>query len=138
MGFEPFWCHFWRLGIFYVFGWKIIFLMWEKNRQQSFVFLSNIFLLQITTIISALKFPNFKLQSIITFDLKAVDNFYYHICNKHIMLVNIRENKENRRGYILWCVNESPPKKKKNQTHYLILFIRAYNGTIFFKIRHIF
>ena len=135
MGFEPFWCHFWRLGIFYVFGWKIIFLMWEKNRQQSFVFLSNIFLLQITTIISALKFPNFKLQSIITFDLKAVDNFYYHICNKYIMLVNIRENKENRRGYILWCVNKSPPKNKKIR---LLLFIRAYNGAIFFKIRVIF
>merc|ERR1712030_105064 len=83
-----------------------------RCHQQSFVFLSNIFLLQITsiisalkfpifllqitTIISALKFPSFKLQSIITFDLKAVDNFYCHICYKHIKLVNIPENKENR------------------------------------------
>ena len=44
MGFEPFWYHFWRLGIFDVFVWKIMFLMWEKNRHQSFVFLSTIFL----------------------------------------------------------------------------------------------
>ena len=76
---------------------KSCFFM-RKNCHQCSVFLSTIFSFQITNIISALKFPSFKLQSIITFDLKAVDNFYYHICNKHIKLVNIPENKENRRG----------------------------------------
>ena len=72
------------------------------------------FSLQITTIISALKFPIFKLQSIITFDLKAVDNFYYHICNKHIKLVNIPENKENRVKY------HNPPTHPSTHlpTHY--------------------
>ena len=146
MGFEPFWYHFWRLGIFYVFGWKIIFLMWEKNRQQSFVFLSNIFLLQITTIISALKFPifllqittiisalkfpSFKLQSLITFDLKAVDTFYYHICNKRIMLVNILENKENRSPP--QNVSTSPrPLPQKNQT-YIFFFSFALIMELFF------
>ena len=132
MGFEPFWCHFWRLGIFHVFGWKIIFLMWEKNRQQSLVFLSNIFLLQITTIISALKFPSFKLQSIITFDIKGVDNFFYHICNKRIMLLNIREIKENRSHHPKY-VNKSPPPPPEKSDLQFFFLIRAYNGAIFFQ-----
>ena len=98
MGFEPFWYHFWRLGIFDVFAWKIMFLMWEKNRHQSFVFLVTIFSLQITTIISALNFPNFKLKLIITFDIIAVDNFYDHIWNQHILLVKILKYEGNQRG----------------------------------------
>ena len=139
MGFEPFWYHFWRLGIFDVFRWKIIFLMWGKNRQQSFVFLSDIFPLQITTIISALKFPSFKLQSIITFDLKAVDNFYCHICNKHIKLVNIPENKENRSPP--QHMSTSPrPLPQKNQTYNfffssaLIMELFFSKSGLFFKI----
>ena len=52
-----------------------MFLMWEKNRHQSFVFLVTVFSLQITTILSALNFPNFELKFIITFDIIAVDNF---------------------------------------------------------------
>ena len=98
MGFEPFWYHFWRLGIFDVFAWKITFLMWEKNRHQSIVFLVTIFSLQITTIISALNFPNFKLKLIITFDIIAVVNFFDHIWNQHIVLVKIVNYEVNQRG----------------------------------------
>ena len=36
-------------------------------------------------------------------------------------------------GGIFYDVSISPRPKKKNQTHYLILFIRAYNGAIFFQ-----
>ena len=36
-------------------------------------------------------------------------------------------------GGIFYDVSMSPRPKKKNQTHYLILFIRAYNGAIFFQ-----
>ena len=103
MGFEPFWYHFWRLGIFDVFEWKITFFMWEKNRHQSIVFLVTIFSLQITTIISALNFPNFILKLIITFDIIAVDNFYDHIWNQHIVLVKILKYEGNQRG------KKSPP-----------------------------
>ena len=110
MGFEPFWYHFWRLGIFDVFAWKITFLMWEKNRHQSIVFLVTIFSLQITTIISALNFPNFKLKLIITFDIIAVDNFYDHIWNQHIMLVKILKYEGNQRG------KKSPPTHQPTHT----------------------
>ena len=109
MGFEPFWYHFWRLGIFDVFAWKITFLMWEKNRHQSIVFLVTIFSLQITTIISALNFPNFKLKLIITFDIIAVDNFYDHIWNQHILLVKILKYEGNQRG------KKSPPTNPPTQ-----------------------
>ena len=57
-----------------------------------------IFSLQITTIISALNFPNFKLKLIITFDIIAVDNFYDHIWNQHILLVKILKYEGNQRG----------------------------------------
>ena len=110
MGFEPFWYHFWRLGIFYVFEWKIMFLMWEKNRHQSFVFLVTIFSLQITTILSALNFPNFKLKLIITFDIIAADNFYDNIWNQHILIVNILQCEGNQRG------KKSPPTQPHNKT----------------------
>ena len=56
-----------------------------------------IFSLQITTIISALNFPNFKLKLIITFDIIAVDNFYDHIWNHHIMPVKILKYEGNQR-----------------------------------------
>ena len=45
-----------------------------------------------------LKIPKFQTLIAHNFNLKAVDNFYYHICNKHIKLVNIPENKGNRWG----------------------------------------
>ena len=57
-----------------------------------------IFSLQITTIISALNFPNFKLKLIITFDIIAVDNFYDHIWNQHIVFVKILKYEGNQRG----------------------------------------
>ena len=52
-----------------------MFLMWEKNRHQSFVFVVTVFLLQIATILWALNFPNFELKFILTFDVIAFDNF---------------------------------------------------------------
>ena len=57
-----------------------------------------IFSLQITTIISALNFPNFKLKLIITFDIIAVDNFYNHIWKQHILLVKILKYEGNQKG----------------------------------------
>ena len=88
-----------------------MFLMCEKNRHQFLVSLVTIFSLQITTIISALNFPNFKLKLIITFDIIAVDNFYDHIWNQHIMLVKILKYEGNQRG------KKSPPTHQPTHPH---------------------
>ena len=77
-----------------------MFLMWEKKRNQSFVFLATIFSLQITTILSALNFPSLKLKLLITFGIMAVDNFYDDIVNQHRLLVYILKCEGNQRGKI--------------------------------------
>ena len=93
---------------------KSCFLYEKKIAIRAVYFCPLFSSLQFTTIISALIFPNFKLKSIITFDLKTVDKFWRHICNKHIMLINTWKKIE--REKISQPINPSthPPTQKKN------------------------
>ena len=74
------------------------------------------FSLQITTILSALNFPNFKLKLLITFEIIAVDNFKHHIWSHHILLVNIQKNEDNRRGKKISTNPPTNPPTPSNKT----------------------
>ena len=85
------------------------------------------FSLQITTIILALKFPNFKDQSIITFDLKPVDKFWRHICKKADY--SYKRLKENRKGKNITTHQPIPPptqKKKCTSVRRSLRFFRCF------------
>ena len=64
-----------EFGCFWCFWMENHVFCIQKNRHQTTVFLSMIFPIQFTNGISALKFPNLKLQLIITFYIKAVDKY---------------------------------------------------------------
>ena len=75
-----------------------MFFFLQKKASPYLRIFGYYFSLQITTILSALNFPFFKLKLIITSKIIAVDNFKDHIWNQHILLVNIPKNEDNQRG----------------------------------------